>query len=96
MANAIAFRDQENLVHGGQTAAAAKPQNQGIRQLQPKTPAQKAPKTPFKVPLNDENAAFGGKTGLKLAARGDENVGTAKKGTLQDKNAFVTPMGMRR
>ena len=94
MANVLAFRDQENLIHEGQAAAAAKPQNQGIRQLQSKTPGQKAPKTPFKIPLNDENAALGGKTGVRPGIKGDENMGTAKKGMLHDKDAFVTPMGM--
>ena len=94
MANFIALRDQENLVRGNQTTAAAKPQNHGTRQLQPKTPGQKAPKTPFKIPLNDENALHGAKTGLNTGAKMGENFLTAKKGTLQAKNAFVTPMGM--
>ena len=64
----LAARDQENLVHGHQAAAAAKPLNQGLGQLLPKTPGNKVPKTPFKVPLNDENilgGLGGGKTGLK-------------------------------
>lgn len=92
----LAARDQENLVHGHQAAAASKPLNQGTRQLAPKTPGNKIPKTPFKIPLNDENGAFGGgKTGLKANSRGNENMVTgAKKGGLGDKNAFVTPMGM--
>lgn len=79
----LALRDQENLAHGHHTAAALKPLNQGIKQLNPKTPGNKAPKTPFKIPLNDENGngfLGGGKTG--------------KKSMLGDKNAFVTPMGM--
>lgn len=78
----FAAREQENLVHGHQAAAAAKPLNQGSRQLAPKTPGNKVPKTPFKVPLNDENddGGFGaGKAGLK-------NNGGAK-------NALITPMG---
>ena len=94
----LAARDQENLVHGHQAAAAAKPLNQGVKQLAPKTPGNKVPKTPFKVPLNDENgpAGFGGgKTVLKMGARGNENLMTVgKKGGLGDKNAFVTPLGM--
>lgn len=95
--NMLAARDQENLIHGHQAAAASKPLNQGARQLAPKTPG-KAPKTPFKLPLNDENnvgGLGGGKGGLKTQSKGNENMtlGT-KKGGLGDKNAFVTPMGM--
>ena len=56
----------ENAVYEQQTAAAAKPLNQGVKGLQPKTPGNKAPKTPFKVSLNDENATLGaGNTGGK-------------------------------
>ena len=89
---------QENLVHGHQQTAAAKPLNQGIRQLAPKTPGNKYPKTPLKIPLNDENE-FGGLGGGKLGQRtnGKGNANTtvgAKKMTLADKNAFVTPMGI--
>ena len=78
----LSIRDQENLVHGHQSVAASKALNQGTRQLQPKTPGNKLPKTPFKLPLNDENGNQGlgaGKTGLKFNGAG--------------KNAFVTPMG---
>ena len=92
----LAARDQENLVHGHQAAAASKPLNQGTRQLAPKTPG-KAPKTPFKLPLNDENNAGGpggGKGGLKTHGKGNENMILGAKGGLGDKNAFVTPMGM--
>ena len=93
----LAARDQENLVHGHQQIAASKSLNQSTRQLAPKTPGNKIPKTPFKVPLNDENrpGAFGGgKTGLKSNAKDNEN-GTVlgKKGALGDKDAFKTPMG---
>ena len=79
----LAARDQENLVHGHQTVAASKPLNQGPRQLAPKTPSNKVPKTPFKLPLNDENGNGGlgaGRTGLNVNKTG--------------KNAFITPMGM--
>jgi hypothetical protein len=83
--------DQENFVHGQQTAAAAKPLNQGAKGYAAKTPGRKAPKTPFKVPLNDENALFrGGKSGLKTNGK------AADKGTTKiafDKSAFVTPAG---
>ena len=92
----LAARDQENLVHGHQAAAASKPLNQGTRQLAPKTPG-KVPKTPFKLPLNDENNAGGfgvGKGGVKTDGKGNENMLLGPKGGLGDKNAFVTPMGM--
>lgn len=81
--------NQENAIYEQQTAAAAKPLNQGVKGLAPKTPGAKAPpKTPFKVPLNDENAAFGGgKTGGKGGLFGDG------KGGKVDKSAFVTPAG---
>ncbi|KAF2671322.1 hypothetical protein BT63DRAFT_477824 [Microthyrium microscopicum] len=78
--------DQENFIHGQQTAAASKPLNQTVRGLTAKTPGNKAPKTPFKVPLNDENAKNGpGKSGLKT-------IGGKAKATF-DKSAFVTPAG---
>ncbi|KAL1977629.1 hypothetical protein VTN31DRAFT_488 [Thermomyces dupontii] len=84
----LALRDQENLVHSHQTAAAAK--NQGLRQLQPKTPGTRVPKTPFRVPLNDENdpLAFGKQT---VKGNGGRNENTLKP----VKDAFVTPMGPR-
>lgn len=84
----LALRDQENLVHAQQTTAAAKPLNQGLRQLQPKTPGTRAPKTPFNVPLNDENdpLAFGKKT-----VKGN---GLCNENTLKPaKDAFITPLG---
>ena len=89
----LAARDQENFVHAQQTAGAFKPLNQGIRQFPPKTPITKAPKTPFKVPLNDENAVGGGKVTMKGNAKGNENQMTGKKLGLGNSNAFVTPMG---
>lgn len=85
----LAARDQENLVHGHQQAAASKPLNQIT-----KTPGNKYPKTPLKIPLQDENApaGFGGKS-----VKGKELEGFAigKNGKTFDKNAFVTPMGPR-
>ncbi|PYI10568.1 hypothetical protein BO78DRAFT_393988 [Aspergillus sclerotiicarbonarius CBS 121057] len=82
----LAVRDQENLVHSHQTVAASKPLNQGVRHLQPKTPRTRAPKTPFKVPLNDENdpLAFGKNT-VKAGGKQKDNV------SLITKDAFVTP-----
>ncbi|MCJ1366654.1 hypothetical protein MMC16_005784 [Acarospora aff. strigata] len=95
----LAARDQENLAHGHHTAAALKPLNQGTKQLAPKTPGNKAPKTPFKLPLNDENgpAGFGaGKGVLGVNAKGNDGLMTGgKKGGARDRNAFVTPMGPR-
>jgi hypothetical protein len=93
----LAARDQENLVHGHQQVAAAKPLNQGNRQLAPKTPGNKYPKTPLKIPLNDENGVGGqGKGQLlqKNQGKGNENImAGGKKVGLVDKNAFVTPIG---
>ena len=84
----LALRDQENLVHAQQTTAAAKPLNQSLKSLQPKTPGTRAPKTPFKVPLNDENdpLAFGKRT---MKTNGNVNGNTTKLA----KDAFVTPLG---
>ncbi|KAK5113912.1 hypothetical protein LTR85_010445 [Meristemomyces frigidus] len=85
--------NNENAIYDQQTAAASKPLNQGVKGLAPKTPGNKAPKTPFKVPLNDENAAFGnGKTSGKgkdggLFAKGE--------GGKAERSAFVTPAGPR-
>lgn len=91
----FAVQDQENLVHGHQTAAAAKPLNQGTKGYGAKTPSIKAPRTPFKVPLNDENTTFQvGKSILKTNGKGVENVFTkGKKGAEVDKSAFITPAG---
>ncbi|KAK5720048.1 hypothetical protein LTR15_007321 [Elasticomyces elasticus] len=82
----------ENAIYEQQTAAAGKPLNQGVKGLAPKTPGNKAPKTPFKV--NDENAAFGnGKTGGKAKEGG--LFGGQGKGGKVDQSAFVTPAGPR-
>jgi hypothetical protein len=95
----LAARDQENLVHGHQQAAAAKPLNQNTRALPPKTPGNKYPKTPLKINLNDENepAGFGGgKSVLATKGKGLENLVTGgKKGATFDKDAFVTPLGIK-
>ena len=97
ISNMLAARDQENLVHGHQAAAAAKPLNQGSKQLAPKTPSNKPPKTPFKLPLNDENGviSFGGaKTAGKTLGKGNENLAVGGKPSGHAaKNVFVTPMG---
>lgn len=94
----LAANDQENLVHNLQAGAAGKSLNAGLKGFNAKTPGNKAPKTPFKVPLNDENAVFkGGKSVLKTNGKGNENVlMTVKKGGKLDDNAFVTPAGKPR
>lgn len=73
--------DQENLAYAHQAAAAAKPLNQ-----QAKTPANKAPKTPFRRNQNDENDSF--QSGFKTTKK------TTQKANL-DPNAFITPAGPR-
>jgi hypothetical protein len=74
MANILAFRDQENLTHAHHTTAAAKPLNQGVRALQPKTPGNF--KTPFRPAQNNENVP------LRTIGKG----GTSKL----DKNVLAT------
>lgn len=80
----LAVRDQENLVHANQTAAAGKSLNQGIRNLHPKTPGNL--NTPFRAARNDENRPV---TFQGQKAGGKD--GTSKT----DKNAFITPLGMQ-
>src|ERR1700743_2843475 len=70
----FAAHDQENLVHAHQTTAAAKSLAAGNKGLGAKTPNNKAPKTPFKVPLNDENAYRAGKSVLRTVGKGNENI----------------------
>jgi hypothetical protein len=96
----LAAKDQENFVHGLQTAAASKPLNAGLKGLAARTPAHRAPKTPFKLPPNDENAfARGAKSALHTKGRANESLPVPGKleGKLEgklDSNAFVTPAGM--
>jgi hypothetical protein len=88
--------DQENRLHDRGAATGSKPLNAA------KTPGHKAapPKTPFRVPLNDENAitrgagagpAGGKNSAMKTGAKG-ENVMTVGKKMLN--SAFITPAGM--
>ncbi|KAL8886283.1 MAG: hypothetical protein Q9192_006510 [Flavoplaca navasiana] len=92
----LAARDQENLVHGHQAVAAAKPLNQGVKQLAPKTPGNKTAKTPIRVPLNDENGTIAIGGGKKTVGKGNENsIFGGKKGGMLENKAFVTPMGPR-
>lgn len=78
----LAARDQENLVHARQTAAAGKPLNQSIRALHPKTPG--GTKTPFPPAQYDENRP--------LDPKGLNTTGKDGPGKL-DKNLFITPLG---
>jgi hypothetical protein len=86
-----AHHDQENLFT--HQAGASK------QQLQAKTSGARFPKTPLKVPLNDENVnhGFGGKSVLK-AKGNNENVVTVGKGSnglgKSGKPGLVTPAGM--
>ncbi|KAK7757247.1 hypothetical protein SLS62_000796 [Diatrype stigma] len=71
-----------------------------LRGLQAKTPGARYPKTPIKVPLNDENAAHvvgGAKGNLtgRSRSRGNENALTSKAVKGIDKSNFVTPMQPR-
>lgn len=93
----LAARDQENLVHGHQALAATKPMNQTTRAAPPKTPSNRYPKTPLKIPLRDENAptGFGKKSVLQTKGKGIEGLTDGKNGSTFDKNAFITPMGKR-
>lgn len=78
----IAVRDQENLTHAHQQAAAAKPLNQGIRGLAPKTPGN-----------NGSKAGMFARTGKRNQ---DENMFLGGGKTAKaNKPAFVTPMGRR-
>lgn len=81
--------NQENAIHERQTATAAK--NEGLKGLAPKTPGNKAPKTPFNISRNDENLTFNpGKTGGKGKDGGPIDGG---KGGKVEANAFLTPAG---
>ncbi|KAI1319875.1 hypothetical protein F5Y16DRAFT_405803 [Xylariaceae sp. FL0255] len=87
----LAARDQENLTFSHQHGAAIK-QQQGHA----KTPGARYPKTPLKVPLNDENGTLAKGGAKNLLTRGNENAMTAKKlkGTEKSTN-FMTPAEAR-
>ncbi|KAK7911020.1 hypothetical protein PG985_013501 [Apiospora marii] len=87
----LVARDQENLVAHHHNGAA-------LKQQQANRPAgSRYPKTPVKIPLNDENASHvlgGAKSVLGNGNRtkGNENVmGTSKGLKGMDKSNFVTP-----
>ncbi|KAH6640981.1 hypothetical protein F5144DRAFT_484001 [Chaetomium tenue] len=87
-----AHHDQENVYT--HQAGASK------QQLQAKTPGARFPKTPLKVPLNDENSnhGFGGKSALRGKGN-NENILTVGKGAnglgKSGKSAMVTPAAPR-
>jgi hypothetical protein len=91
----LAAHDQENAVRSLQLGPGGKPLATGSKSFNAKTPGNKAPKTPFKVPLNDENDfTRGGKSVLQTKGKGSENLlMTSKKGGKLDANAFMTPAG---
>ncbi|EFE30739.1 uncharacterized protein ARB_02438 [Trichophyton benhamiae CBS 112371] len=96
----IRGQGQENLVNAHQTAAASKPLNQGVRHLLPKTPGKLPPKTPFRLPLHDENRpltfgkGLGAGIGKSVVLKGqDENAALQGKGKGADKKALATPAG---
>ncbi|KAG9206100.1 hypothetical protein G6514_004821 [Epicoccum nigrum] len=82
----LAAQDQENAVRSLQVGPGGKP-----LKLFGETPANKAPKTPFKLPLNDENNFT---RGGKHDGKGSLFLTTQKGGKL-DASAFVTPAGPR-
>jgi hypothetical protein len=91
----LAAHDQENAVRHLHAGPAGKALNGGAKSFNAKTPGNKAPKTPFKVPLNDENAVNpAGKSLLQTKGKPSENLlFTTKKSGKIDENAFVTPAG---
>lgn len=85
----LAAHDQENAVRNLQVGPGGKPLNAGVKSFGTKTPGNKAPKTPYKVPLNDENVFTKGGKG---DGKGNLLM-TTKKGGKLDASAFVTPAG---
>ncbi|KAK8041139.1 hypothetical protein PG994_014146 [Apiospora phragmitis] len=87
----LVARDQENLVAHHHNGAALKQQHAN------RSAGSRYPKTPVKIPLNDENASHvlgGAKSALGNGNRtkGNENVmGTSKGIKGMDKSNFVTP-----
>lgn len=85
----FAAQDQENLAALQQSAAQNKQQQQNqnnIRALQPKTPGARHPKTPLRIPLNDEN-------GVHTLGGAKSALGNASKTELSQ---WVTPAGKTR
>ena len=84
MANILAARDQENLIHAHEATAAGKFLNQNIRVLHTKTPANL--KTPFRPAKNDENLPF--------TFKGQKTIGKDDPSKL-DTSVFVIPLAPR-
>jgi len=80
----FATRDQENVFHDQQTAAAAKPLNRGVRGIAPKTPGNNGGKITFGNLL----------TIRKFANKDNENINVTrtKKGGNAEKHSFTTPV----
>ena len=85
----LAAHDQENAVRSLQVGPGGKPLNAAPKSFGSKTPANKAPKTPFKLQLNDENNFT---RGGKQDGKGGLFMTTQKGGNA---SAFITPAGMR-
>ncbi|CCF36267.1 hypothetical protein CH063_07866 [Colletotrichum higginsianum] len=77
----LALRD-ENAVNAAQAARLAP----GKGQMAPKTPGARYPKTPLKIPLNDENAVAGAKTALAPKSNGNIQGATVRKQNLVTPN----------
>lgn len=84
----LATRDQENLVARHQNGAV-------LKQQQNNQLGNRYPKTPIKIPLNDENAGHfkGAKSILGNRTKGNENATSSKGLKGLDGSNFVTPMG---
>lgn len=93
MAGTLSRRDQENLIHAHQTAAAAKPLNQSVRALAPRTPGNHA----VRRRQNDENATVGQTKGDKAKSAAITPAPTTARAPLGQKTtnakarAFATP-----
>ena len=86
----LAAHDQENAVRSLPLGPAGKPLHAGARSFGAKTPGTKAPKTPFQVPLNDENVFA---RGAKADGKGSLLTTAKHAGGKLDASAFVTPAG---
>jgi hypothetical protein len=80
----LAARDQENAIRNITIGPGGKPLAAGTKGLGAKTPGNKAPKTPFKIPLNDEN---GIKQTGKTQGKGNENAFLTPAGTISDESS---------
>ncbi|CAI4210446.1 unnamed protein product [Parascedosporium putredinis] len=78
-----AHRDQENLVHSRQVPT----KDVASKNIAPRTPGARYPKTPLKIPLNDENGA---------QATGAKGLLPTGKNTMGKKQPTATPAGTRR